>query len=179
MQKSPQSSLLRTRSGGAGAPIGFGNVRELQVQLSKEKAKVLALTTSLEVTRKNLDGLKTLSEQQEKNLKDSSQAQKLAQDELARLRKERELLNSDLQQAQDELKSTGDTVSTMQKDQQGQLNNLREELEAMNRKAQDASQAMKEAQEQRDNVKRDADEKVKSASEAQEKYEREVMLHGA
>ncbi|CAL4105087.1 unnamed protein product, partial [Meganyctiphanes norvegica] len=180
MQKSPQASpFQRTRSGVTGGPGGFGNVRELQIQLSEEKAKVLALTTSVDVTRKNLEGLKTLSEQQEKNLKDSSQAQKLAQDELARLRKERETLSSDHKQAQDELKSIGDTVSTMQKDHQAQLNKLREELEEMSRKAQDAAQAMKEAKEQSDRVKCDADEKIKSASEAQEKYEREVMLHGA
>ena len=56
-------------------------VRDLEVQLAEEKAKVTALQTSLDQSKRSVSEIMELSKQHEKQLADSTEACKIANEE--------------------------------------------------------------------------------------------------
>lgn len=72
------------------SPVGSGpmrslgpspQVRDLEVQLAEEKAKVTALQTSLDQSKRSVNELMELSKRHEKQLLDSTEACKTANEE--------------------------------------------------------------------------------------------------
>lgn len=72
------------------SPVGSGlmrsagpspQVRDLEVQLAEEKAKVTALQTSLDQSKRSVNELMELGKQHEKQLADSTEACKTANEE--------------------------------------------------------------------------------------------------
>ena len=81
MAASPGSSPAHI-GGSSTVRLGGPQLRDLQVQLSEEKAKVTSLQANLEESRKSTQELMNVTKQQEKQLKDSSESYKLTQEQL-------------------------------------------------------------------------------------------------
>ncbi|KAG0724324.1 Nucleoprotein TPR [Chionoecetes opilio] len=91
-------------------------VRDLEVQLAEEKAKVTALQTALDQSKRSVNELMELSKQHEKQLADSTEACKTANEEFNKLKKEADENENKLNKTETQLREAveeGETLKSL------------------------------------------------------------------
>ncbi|XP_071529693.1 uncharacterized protein [Panulirus ornatus] len=160
----------------SGPPL---HVRDLEMQLSEEKARATTLQSALDQSKRSLNELMDLSKQHEKHLAESNEACKTAKEEYNKLQKEAQETETKLSELQDQLRDAieeGENAKTLLK---SKLVKTEDELQASQKQLNDVNEALQKAKDDEENAKKEAQEQSRLAAEVQDKYEREVMLHGA
>nr|XP_045610228.1 nucleoprotein TPR-like [Procambarus clarkii] len=154
-------------------------VRDLEVQLAEEKAKTTALQSALDQSKRFEKELIELNKQHEKQLSESNEACKTANEEYTKLQKELHETEEQLAKLENQLKDAieeGETAKILLK---SKLAKTEDELQAHQKQLSDVQEALEKAKADEESAKKEAQEQSKLAAEVQDKYEREVMLHGA
>ncbi|XP_037789959.1 nucleoprotein TPR-like [Penaeus monodon] len=154
-------------------------IRDLQVQLTEERALVATLQASLDQSKRNIEELMGVTKQQEKQLAESNEACKIAQGQLSKLEKEKSEVEEKLAKTESQLSEAVEEAEAVKTLLQTQLGKMQDELQVAQKKLSDANEALTTAKGEEEKAKKEAQQKAQLAGEVQDKYEREVMLHGA
>ncbi|XP_063612017.1 nucleoprotein TPR-like, partial [Penaeus indicus] len=180
---SPQGNKARGSSPVASSPFRLAGsspqIRDLQVQLTEERASVATLQASLDQSKRNIDELMGVTKQQEKQLAESNEACKIAQAQLSKLEKEKSEVEEKLTKTESQLSEAVEEAEAVKTLLQTQLAKMQDELQVAQKKLSDANEALTTAKGEEEKAKKEAQQKAQLAGEVQDKYEREVMLHGA
>ncbi|KAK7072171.1 hypothetical protein SK128_026556, partial [Halocaridina rubra] len=178
----PRSPLLGsspTQPGTSQVRMGGPQVRDLQVQLNEEKAKVASLQTSLDQSKKSINELMNVTKQQEKQLKDSTDSYKVTQEQFHKMQKEHEEMEATITRLQSKLNALSSDSENQKSRLQTMLDEAKDELQASEKRLKDANECFQKAKEEEERARKDAQKLLETSNEVQNKYEREVMLHGA
>ncbi|XP_066988708.1 nucleoprotein TPR-like [Macrobrachium rosenbergii] len=177
----PRSPLIGTSpgtSGGSTIRLGGPQLRDLQVQLNEEKAKVTSLQGNLDDAKKTISELMNVTKQQEKQLKESGDSFKITQEQFIKMQKERDEMEAMMTRLQNKLSAiTSDSENTKAR-LQAMLDEGKDELQASEKRLKDANESFQKAKEEEERARKEAQKLHEQSIEVQNKYEREVMLHG-
>ncbi|XP_068238323.1 nucleoprotein TPR-like isoform X2 [Palaemon carinicauda] len=177
----PRSPLIGSSpaaSGGSTIRLGGPQLRDLQVQLNEEKAKVTSLQSNLDEAKKTVSELMNVTKQQEKQLKDSTDSYKVTQEQFTKMQKERDEMDAMMTRLQSKLSAiTSDSENTKAR-LQTMLDEAKDELQASEKRLKDVNESFQKAKEEEDRARKEAQKIHELSAEVQNKYEREVMLHG-
>ncbi|XP_042237084.1 nucleoprotein TPR-like isoform X2 [Homarus americanus] len=154
-------------------------VRDLEMQLVEEKAKVNSLQGALDHSKRFEKELLELNKKHEAQLAESNEACKTANEEYAKLQKELQATEAELTKLESQLRDAieeGETAKTLLK---SKLAKTEDELQVCRKQLSDVNEALEKAKEDEEKSRKEAQEHSRIAAEVQDKYEREVMLHGA
>lgn len=154
-------------------------VRDLEVQLAEEKAKVSALQSALDQSKRSLIELMDLGKKHEKQLADSTEACKTANEEYNKLKKESEETEEKLNKTETQLKEAIEEGETLKSLLNSKLAKTEDELQTCQKQLTEANETLQKAKEDETAAKKEAQEQIRIAGEVQDKYEREVILHAA
>ncbi|XP_045130805.1 nucleoprotein TPR-like [Portunus trituberculatus] len=170
------------------SPVGSGpmrpagpspQVRDLEVQLAEEKAKATALQAALDQSKRSVNELMELGKQHEKQLADSTEACKIANEELNKLKKEADETENKLNKTETQLREAIEETETLKSLLNAKLAKTEDELQACQKQLSDANEALEKAKEDEAAARKESQEQSRIAGEVQDKYEREVILHAA
>ncbi|BFY99561.1 hypothetical protein BsWGS_02600 [Bradybaena similaris] len=180
---SQQSRATDDESTSVEARVDTEAVKDLKNQLTQQQILIKNLRQQVEAARKHANQYKTIADSIEQNLKEQAQASKEVQEacekkvheahtEKETVLKRLELLEKDYEAALAENVRLSTDSSSLHGDLRKQLSSLQNELEeAVSQK----NSAIAKCEAALSDCKKQAD----VASEAQDKYQRELMLHAA
>ncbi|XP_064098408.1 nucleoprotein TPR-like isoform X2 [Macrobrachium nipponense] len=177
----PRSPLIGSSpgaSGGSTIRLGGPQLRDLQVQLNEEKAKVTSLQGNLDDAKKTISELMNVTKQQEKQLKDSGDSFKVTQEQFIKMQKERDEMEAMITRLQSKLSAISSDSENTKARLQTMLDESKDELQASEKRLKDANESFQKAKEEEERARKEAQKLHEQSVEVQNKYEREVMLHG-
>ncbi|KAK3887381.1 hypothetical protein Pcinc_008498 [Petrolisthes cinctipes] len=172
-------NTMNTGRAAAAAAVPASRVRDLETQLAEEKHKVSAGQVSLEQTQRSLTQLLQLNKKHEKQLEDSSEACKTVTQQFTKLQKEAEETEAERRKLEDQLREALEETDTLKNLLTSKINKVEDELHAKQQELREVNESLTKAKEDQQAAREQAKAKINEAQEAQDKYEREVMLHGA
>ncbi|KAK4316810.1 hypothetical protein Pmani_012065 [Petrolisthes manimaculis] len=172
-------NIINTGRAAAAAAVPASRLRDLETQLAEEKHKVNAGQVALEQTQRSLTQLLQLNKKHEKQLEDSSEACKTVTQQFTKLQKEAEETEAERRKLEDQLREALEETDTLKNLLTSKINKIEDELHAKQQELREVNESLTKAKEDQQAAREQAQAKINEAQEAQDKYEREVMLHGA
>ena len=165
------------RLGAGASPTGV--VRDLQLQLAEEKAKITNVNKSYEESKKHCDQLKLLNDQYEKQLKSSTEANKTIEFKLNQREEQVEELETEIMNIKDQMIENQKNNLTEQEELKVQVSKIQTDLACAKSELEEMRCKYDEANAAQIKAKREAADSASLEASVQDKYEREVMLHAA
>ncbi|KAF2365896.1 Nucleoprotein TPR/MLP1 [Trinorchestia longiramus] len=162
-----------------GGEVSTGpSLRDLEVQLTEERGKVSALQRSLQHNKDSLASLQTMCAQQEKELALSTEAARTTLQKLEDMSAEKVAMEKQLSELQERLEKLQQQSDERIAELSRQLQQTQEDVLSSKDVVETARTDLEAAKQVETDAKKIIEEAQRETLAVQQKYEREVMLHG-
>ncbi|XP_018026947.1 nucleoprotein TPR isoform X2 [Hyalella azteca] len=155
------------------------SVRDVEVQLAEERGRVAALQRALSLNKESLASLQTICAQQEKELAQSAEATQTMLKKLEEMSAEKLAVEKQLAAIEEKLQQLQETSEERIAELTRQLQQTQEDVLSSKDVVETARADLEMAKKVENDAKKIIEEAQRETLAVQQKYEREVMLHGS